>query len=241
MKGTRVREQLRALVRLAEIDAKARGIDDRLKGLPVELEERRQAVKRLEDLVARQKNALAEAERLLGVQEQDVAARNDALAKAKSKGAKAKNGREAEAAERELEAVRRSIKDGETQRDALKERLEKMRSGLGEPEKALEEAKAELAATEGELEGKLAALREERTGVVMGREAYAKLIHKDHMRIYDRIVKGKPPAVCEAVGGVCTACRMSVAPQRFAQIQKGEILNCQSCQRFLYTKASIED
>ena len=74
-----MREQLRALVRLAEIDAKARGIDDRLKGLPVELEERRQAVKRLEDLVARQRHALGEAERLLGVQEQDVAGRNEAL------------------------------------------------------------------------------------------------------------------------------------------------------------------
>jgi uncharacterized protein len=241
MKGTRVREQLRALVKLAEIDAKARGIDDRLKGLPLELEERRQAVRRLEDLVARQKQALLDAERLLGTQEQDVVTRNEALSKAKAKGAKAKNGREAEAAEREVEAVRRSIKDGETQRDALKERLEKMRGGLGEPEKALEEAKADLATAEAELEGKLAALREERGGVVAGRETYAKVIHKDHMRIYDRIVKGKPPAVCEAIGGVCVACRMAVAPQRFAQIQRGEILNCQSCQRFLYTKASLED
>lgn len=236
-----MREQLRALVKLAEIDAKARSIDDRLKGLPVELEEQRGAVRRLEDLVSRQRASLAEAERLLGVQEQDVAARNENLSKAKSKGAKAKNAREAEAAERELESVRRSIKDGETHRDALKERLEKMRGGLGEPEKALEEAKAELAAAEAALEGKLAALREERTGVVSGREVFAKQIHKDHMRIYDRIVKGKPPAVCEAVSGVCSACRMSVAPQRYAQIQRGEILNCQSCQRFLYTKAIVED
>lgn len=236
-----MREQLRALVKLAEIDAKARGIDDRLKGLPLELEERRMGVQRLDALVTRQKNALAEAERLLGVQELDVAARNEALTKAKSKGAKAKNGREADAAERELEAVRRSIKDGETQRDALKERLERMRASLGEPEQALAEAQAELASGEAELEGKLSALREERVGVVTGREQYAKLIHKDHMRIYDRIVKGKPPAVCEALAGVCSGCRMAVAPQRVAQIQRGEILNCQSCQRFLYTKSLLED
>lgn len=236
-----MREQLRALVKLAEIDAKARGIDDRLKGIPLELEERRQAVQRLEDLVQRQRNALAEAERLLGVQETDVASRNEALSKAKAKGAKAKNGREAEAAEREVEAVRRSIKDGETQRDALKERLQKMRATLGEPEKALEDAKADLALAEGEIEGKLAALREERTSVVMGREVFSKQIHKDHMRIYDRIVKGKPPAVCEAVAGVCSGCRMAVAPQRYAQIQRGEILNCQMCQRFLYTKSILDE
>jgi predicted nucleic acid-binding Zn-ribbon protein len=242
MKGTRVREQLRALVKLAEIDAKARGIDDRLRGLPIELEERRLGVKRLEDLVARQRNALTDAERLLGTQELDVASRNEALSKAKSKGAKAKNGREAEAAERELEGVRRSIKDGETHRDALKERIEKMRGSLGEPEKALEEAKGELATAESELEGKLATLREERAGIVAGREVYAKQIHKDHTRIYDRIVKGKPPAVCEVnANGTCSACRMAVAPQRFIEIQRGEILNCQSCQRFLYVKASLDE
>lgn len=236
-----MREQLRALVKLAEIDAKARGIDDRLKGIPVEIEERRQGVQRLQDLVQRQRGSLAEAERLLATQEQDLLARNEALSKAKSKGAKAKNGREAEAAERELEAIRRSIKDGETHRDALKERIERMRSTLGEPEKALEEARAELAAAEAEVEGKLAVLREERTGVVAGREVFAKQIIKDHMRIYDRIVKGKPPAVCEVVAGSCGACRMAVAPQRLLQIQRGEILNCQSCQRFLYTKSILED
>ncbi len=241
MEGIRVREQLRALVNLAEIDAKARGLDDRLKGIPLELEERRQAVKRLEDLVQRQRNALSEAERLLGVQETDVSSRNEALSKAKAKGAKAKNGREAEAAEREVEAVRRSIKDGETQRDALKERIAKMRATLTEPETALADAQAELAAAESEVDAKLQTLRQERSVVVTGREVFAKQIHKDHMRIYDRIVKGKPPAVCEAVAGVCAGCRMAVPPQRYAQIQRGEILNCQMCQRFLYTKSVLDE
>lgn len=239
--GLRVREQLRALVKLAEIDAKARAIDDRLRGIPQELQERRQAVERLQDLVERQGRALLDAERLLASQEQDLAARNEALSKAKSKSAKAKNGREAEAAERELEAVRRSIKDGETHRDGLKERIERMRSSLSEPEKALEEARADLATAEAELEGRLAALREERAGVVMGREVFAQQIPKDHMRVYDRIVKGKPPAVCEVVAGSCAACRMAVPPQRLAQIQRGEILNCQSCLRFLYTPSILED
>jgi len=236
-----VREQLRALVKLAEIDAKARGIDDLLKGIPLDVEERRSVVRRLEDLVQRQRSSIAEAERLLATQELDVAARNEALSKAKGKGAKAKNGREAEAAERELEAVRRSIKDGETHRDALKDRIERMRSSIGEPKKALEDARAELVVAEAEVEGKLATLQEERALIVTGREVFAKQIHKDHRRIYDRIVKGKPPAVAPLAGEVCSGCRMAVAPQRLHQILRGEILNCQSCQRFLYHPSLLED
>lgn len=229
-----MREQLKALVQLAEIDSKARGIDDQLQGLPRELEERRNAVKKLEELVQRQRTSLSDAERLLAQQEIDLANRNEALSKAKSKGAKAKNAREAEMAERELDGTRRSIKDGETERDRLKERIEKTRTGLAGPQGSLDEARAELAEAESALEGKLATLREERTAIVQGREVHVAKIAKEHLRIYDRIVKGKAPPVCEIVNGNCGACRMAVAPQRAVQIQKGEILNCQMCQRFLY-------
>jgi predicted nucleic acid-binding Zn-ribbon protein len=229
-----VREQLKALVQLAEIDSKARGIDDQLQGLPRELEDRRNAVKKLEELVQRQRTSLSDAERLLAQQEIDLATRNEALSKAKSKGAKAKNAREADMAERELDGTRRSIKDGETERDRLKERIEKTRIGLAGPQGSLDEARAELATAEGELEGKLETLRSERTAIVQGREVFVAKIAKEHMRVYDRIVKGKSPPVCEIVNGICSACRMSVAPQRAVQTQKGEILNCQMCQRFLY-------
>ncbi len=235
-----VREQLRALVSLAEIDAKARSLEDRLRALPGELEDRRAALRRLEALVAGQRAAIGEAERLLALEELDLTTRGEALSKAKSKSAKARNGREAELAEREVEAVRRTIKDGETQRDALKERLERMRAGLAEPEEALAEAKTELESVERTIEPTLASLREERDRIVVGREGYAKALPKETLRLYQRVVKGRPPAVCEVLDGSCAACRMAVAPQRLIQIQRGEVLNCQSCQRFLYVQASLD-
>jgi hypothetical protein len=128
-----VREQLRALVELTAIDTKAKLIDERLAGIPAELEARRMAVRKLSDLVARQEAALVEAETLLGSQEKDLQTRNDAVSKAKGKGAKAKNTREADAAERELETARRSIKDGEAEKAKLKERIERTRVALDQP------------------------------------------------------------------------------------------------------------
>lgn len=233
-------EQLKALVKLAHIDAKAKTIDERLKGIPVELEERRAGVQRLETLVARQKQNLADAERLLASQEVDLANRNELLSKAKGKGAKAKNMREAEAAERELDGIRRSIKDGEVERDNLKARIAKTRSTLDEPEKALAEAKAELEAAEAAIEARLSELRAERAVAVEGRDEMVKLIDKDMRRVYDRVVRARTPAVCEVVEGACGLCRMAVPPQRVAQILRGEIMQCHACMRFLYVPRSLE-
>jgi predicted nucleic acid-binding Zn-ribbon protein len=237
-----VRDQLKALVKLAEIDSLAKDIDDRLKGIPLELEERRQGVRRLEDLVTRQKAGIAEAERLFTSQEQDLVSRNDQLGKSRSKSAKARTMREAEAAERELETVRRTIKDGEAERDRLKERIEKTRGGLAEPEKALAEQKAELEAAEAAASGRLSELRIEREKTLVGRSEIAAKIDKQNLRTYDRLRTKLSPPVAEALNETCTACRISIAPNRFLQLAKAtEIMTCMSCMRILYVKSAIED
>lgn len=237
-----MREQLRALIKLAEIDAQARGIDDRLKGIPAELDERRQAVRALEALVERQRATIAEAERLSSQQDADIASRNDGLSKAKAKSAKARTMREAEAAERELEAIRRSIKDGETEKERLRERIVQTTAGLEEPMKTLADLKAELATAESESEAKLAELRAEREKVVAGRDEYARKIEKQYLRLYDRLRTKLVPAVVEVVGETCTGCRMQMPPQRFIQLQRsGQIMQCMSCQRIVYHRDVLAD
>lgn len=237
-----MREQLRALVRLAEIDARARGIDDQMKRIPAEIEERRAAVRSLETLVERQRQAILEAERLLAQQDMDLAARNDQLAKAKAKSAKARTMREVEAAERELEAIRRSIKDGETERERLRDKIAEIRLSLEEPEKTLADQKAELARAEEAAESKLAALRAEREGVISGRDEWARKIDKQYIRLYERVRQKLVPPVVEVVGETCTGCRMQIPLQHFMQIQRGaEITQCQSCARIVYHRGVLMD
>ena len=237
-----MRDQLKALVRLSEIDSLAKDIDDRLKGIPLELEERRLGVKRLEELVERQKAGIAEAQRLFTQQEIDIGARNDQLGKSRSKSAKARTQREAEAAERELETVRRTIKDGEGERDKLKDRIEKTLLGLDEPEKALAEQKLELELAEIASVEKLSALRIEREKTLVGRSEVAAKIDKAHLRTYDRLRTKMASPVAEAANSICTACRISIAPNRFMQIAKAaEIMPCMHCMRILYVKSTIED
>ena len=229
-------------MKLAEIDSLAKDIDERLKGIPAELEERRNAVRKIEDLVQKQHAGITEAEKLFASQELDIATRNDGLSKSKAKGAKARTMREAEAAERELEAVRRSIKDGETERDKLKERIEKTRAGLAEPEAMLETQKTQLASAEVAAESQLAALRIEREKALVGRSESAAKIKKDYLKVYDRLRTKLTPAVAEISDAICQSCRLAMPANRYLVLLKGnEFMQCQSCMRILYHKSLIQD
>lgn len=237
-----MQDKLRSLVRLAEIDASARGLDEQLEGIPRELEERRAAVEALEALVAGQRAQLASAEKLLAQQEEEIKTRNDMLARSKSKGAKARTMREAEAAERELEAIRRSIRDAETEKERLAGLVEQTRTVLEKPLAELEEQKRALAESEQGSEQRLAELRAEREKVVAGRERWAQEIPKPIYRRYERIRPKIHPAVAEVVDATCTGCRMRLPPQLANQIRAvTDIYQCPHCQRFLYFKELVAD
>lgn len=235
-----MKDKLRALVRLAEIDASARHIDDQLTGIPIELEERRAAVAMLEELVGGQKTEMDAAEALRSAQEEDLKTRSDMLARSRAKSAKARNMREAEAAERELDAIRRSIREGETEKERLEGVIAQTRTVLEVPLRELEEQKAELAEAETDVEPRLELLREESAEMTKGREQYSGVVPKPIYRRYERIRFQIHPAVVEVIGGVCQGCRLSISPQLQNQILRtDDFYQCQQCQRFLYSKEAL--
>lgn len=237
-----MQDKLRALVRLAEIDASARGIEEQLEGIPRELEERRMAMRALEALVGGQKAQMSDAEKLLAQQDEEIKNRSDSLARSKSKGAKARTMREAEAAERELESIRRSIRDAEAEKERLKGVIEQRRAVLAEPLSQLDEQKSALAQAEQGVEERLGTLRAERDRVVQGREKFAAQIPKPVYRRYERIRTKIHPAVAEVVDSTCTGCRMRIPPQLSNQIQRADdFYQCPHCQRFMYFKEAIVD
>ena len=232
-----MQDKLRALVRLAEIDASARHIEEQLEGIPRELDERRAAVNALEALVGGQRDQMEEAESLLAAQQDELKMRGDMLARSKAKSAKARNLREADAAERELDAIRRTIRDAEEEKVRLEGVIEKTRGVLDGPLQELDQQKAALATAEDGSAEKLTALRAERDEMVAGRGEYVGLVPKPVLRRYERIRPKIHPAVVEARDGVCTGCRMRISPQLFNQIIRGDdFYQCQACQRFLYHK-----
>ncbi|MCB9593583.1 MAG: hypothetical protein H6719_12690 [Sandaracinaceae bacterium] len=237
-----MQDKLKAFVKLAEIDASARHLEEQLEGIPVELEERRVAVEALEQLVHSQKREMDEAEALMTAQDEDLKLRSDMLSRSKAKGAKARNMREAEAAERELDAIRRSIKEGEAEKERLQGVIEQSRSILAEPLRELEEQKQNLAEAEAASEGRLAELRAERDVITAGRKEASGKIPKPIFRRYERLRTQIHPTLTEAKDGVCMGCRIQIAPQLYNQIIKGDdFYQCQACQRFLYHADVVAD
>jgi predicted nucleic acid-binding Zn-ribbon protein len=237
-----VQDKLRALVRLAEIDASARGIDEQLEGIPRELEERRAAIRALEALVAGQKAQLESAERLLEQHDDELKSRTDMLARSKAKGAKARTLREAEAAERELESIRRAIKEAEAEKERLTGVLAQTRKVLAKPLAELEEQKAALLQAEQGSEQRLADLRAERERVVAGRERFASEIPKPVYRRYERIRAKVHPVVAEVVDTTCMGCRMRLPPQLANEIRKAsDFHQCPHCHRFVFVRELLLD
>ncbi len=237
----RVKDNLRALVKLAEIDASARHIEEQLEGIPKELEERRRAVEELEALVGGQGAQMEAAEALLKEQQGDLKLRSDMLSRSRAKSAKARREKEVLAAERELEAIRRSIRDGETEMERLQGVVDRTREVLSEPlaelaalKKALEEAEATCGA-------RLEELRAERDKITMGREEVAAKVPKPVYRRYERIRPQLHPAVVEVKDCVCMGCRLKVSAQLYNQIIRcDEFYRCQACTRFLYHASAID-
>ena len=235
-----MQDKLRALVRLAEIDALARHIDEQLSGIPNELEERRQAVAALEALVGGQRQQMDEAELLLASQQEALASRTDMLGRSRAKGAKARNMREAEASERELDAIRRTIREGEVEKERLEAMIASTGNILVEPLRELEEQKRALVEAEAGTADRLAALRLEGAEITKGREQYTATVPKAVYLRYERIRPKIHPAVVEVKDGVCMGCRIHVAPQLNIQILRGgDFYQCQQCQRFLYSRDAI--
>ena len=81
-------------------------------------------------------------------------------------------------------------------------------------------------------------LKDERAGIV-------KSITPSLYQRYERVrVSRRGRAIAEVVEGRCTACQISLRPQYFQDLKRGDqILSCESCQRILYYNPpqSVED
>lgn len=237
-----MREQLRALAKLSEIDASASDLDQELKDIPAHIEEMRADVKRLEMMLEREQRELEEAEQLGRAQSEQVSSSNEQLSRAKAKGAKARNAREVEAAEREMDAVRRSMRDREGENKRLDEVVDKARAQLEQHQKELADLRAGVQEDEAKAQARVEELQIERSKVLTGRDEITAQLGKALLRRYERIRDKKGSAVAEVVEGTCMGCRMQLPPQQFIELQRGEELQqCPTCHRMLFVRTVLED
>jgi predicted nucleic acid-binding Zn-ribbon protein len=231
-----VLEDLKALVKLAKIDILARDLEEELKNAPRRLEELQNDVNRLEELLKAEQQQLEEATSLYQAQDEGIKEQTQALARSKAKSAKARTMREADAVEKEMEVIRRMLKERESEREKLKEAIDKRGTILEQHKKEFEQLVAIVSEEEKTTRKRLAELEAQRADVLSGRDEQLSKITTGLIKRYDRVrSKRGGIGVVSISGDCCGGCHMVLPPQQVNAVHKAETLEqCPRCQRFMY-------
>lgn len=238
---------LQKLIQLQDIDVRIFDLTDRLNAIPTErqkLEEqfRQQAAEYLaleEGLSA----SRSEHRRV----ELDLATYEENHEKLKADLMRVRNQKEYQTMLREIDAAQKGISAFETEALQYMEKIEALEKELAEraPEFAkhraeVDETIAGLEREAGEIEQQIAELRQTR-------ETLSSDVSPRLLGVYNRVAQTrKGRAMSEARGekggtGKCTACNMSLRPQIFSDIRKGdELIVCDNCSRILFYRPEQE-
>jgi len=242
-----VSPELLTLIQLQDIDVRVFELTDRLEAIPTErrqLEEqfRQQAAEYLglDDSLSASREQRQRIDEDLGTYE-------TTHEKFKSDLMRVQNTKEYATVIREIDATKKAISALETEALQLMERIEALEKEIADRAPEFAERRAEvdaaLAAFDREVEGingELEALRSKR-------ETIAADVSANMLRVYDRIAQTrKGRAMSEARGeiggnGKCSACNMSLRPQVFSDIRRGDdLIVCDNCNRILFYRPEQE-
>ncbi len=235
-----LKEQLRALEHIQEIDLKIDSLKRNKGTLP-------SALKALDDKIAKvkgsmqiKKTALTEFEK---TQRQTGAAMDlnrDRLARSTARLESVQNSQEFQAAQKEIEQLKK-------QKESLDEQTKKTTADIAAAGKELADLEAQVAAFQQErdaqahaLSGQNGKMEEEIGGLMQERGKHSPSVEPRILAQYDRVRAARAGlGLVPAVAGRCKGCNMMVPPQQFNEIQRGSTLHsCPSCHRILFIPAA---
>jgi len=230
-----LREQLKLLEDLQQVDITLQDKRKALTELPAKLNSLKEDVVRVELLLQGERTRLEETDRYRSEFQVGIKTSQDQMNKSKAKLTQVRTSKEYMATQRELEATRKSTQDREDELAKLKEAVSASQKTVARHEKDLEALKEHMAEEERETHEKLSSFRAEVSRLQARRDEMAAEIKKDLLRRYDWIQKRRGNAVVPARVGVCTGCNMQLPPQLFNILQRGETVEtCPSCHRIVY-------
>lgn len=142
-----------------------------------------------------------------------------------------------------FKALQKEIDGAKAEGGELETRILEIMEDLDATRKKEKAAQAEFKGIEAKanseiavLEARLKELEGKYSSAKGGRDALAEPIPADVMKIYNHVrSRGKLDAVVPIEKDVCSACRITLAPQVIVDAAKGKsLVTCESCQRIIY-------
>jgi uncharacterized protein len=232
-----LKEQLKLLAQLQEIDNQVDLCEHDLVRLPAEVQElaRSLVVIRREMTEAKEKLAIAEKE--LRRTELDLATEQEKIKRSERRLLTIKN-------QKEYNALNREVKLGKKVAGEIEEAVLGFMTEIEDQKRIIDRKQAEYdgaekAFLEKKSESETARTRAEKALVKLNvdREKLVSALERDCLKRYHTVRQARGNAVVEVDNGNCTGCHMSIPPQLAIRVLKQEeMIICPNCQRILYVK-----
>jgi len=231
--------ELSHLISLQDVDVEIKRLTEEIESLPARRDElERQfaesvkehlgAKQELEDSQAARRRLESELEQ---EQQKSQKFKNDLM--------KATNEREYTTAVREIDVARKAISALETEVLKLMERIEKLESQVAERAPEMESRRIEIDRQLKEWNESADESKRKLDALKIERDTRMKALGPETRATYQRLSRMRSGlALAEARDYKCMACRMTIRPQVFSDIRRGEsIITCESCGRILYFRS----
>jgi predicted nucleic acid-binding Zn-ribbon protein len=231
-------DQIRALEKLAQIDAELKEIQDALSQERSTLDGLKSGIAKLEDKLTGDRASLSTMDKARGELIQDVRNMNQQLDHSREKLSRSRTEREANAAQRELEELRKLVRDREEEIGKLSGDADASRQQIDATEADHRKLVDELGAREGDISSNVGAAETRARAKTAERDAAAKALPPQLYRRYDMIRSKRGTGIAQTTDGTCKACHMSLPPQLFHRLRREPTLEqCPSCNRIIYFAA----
>jgi predicted nucleic acid-binding Zn-ribbon protein len=231
-----LREQLRALEHLQELDLKIDSLKKQRTALPNALKTVDDSLNRLKATTHLKKTALEEVDKVNRQTRAALDLNNDRLTRANSKLEGVHNTQEFQAANKEIEQLKKMNLSLEEQTKKSVSDTENLNKELIDLGAQLEKVQADrdsqaavFSGQTGQLDGEIKSLTDNRT-------QYTSIVDTRTVALYDRVRAARAGlGIVPAVGGRCKGCNMVVPPQLYNEIHRANQLHsCPSCHRILF-------
>ena len=234
-------ELLSQLVSLQAVDLELDQIDKAIKSEQDSLDQRISALANRETLINEIQEKITNLEKENRTLDAERADKMDQVRQRQSKMMQVQTGREQTALLKEIEDAKKSAKENEEKILSILESIETLRAQLTE-EKNLLKGEKQLVAEETEkVRTNIETINKGRKAKDGVRAKQANDIKPSLLKKYNTLRKRRNGlAVINVVDGVCQGCFMSIPPQRFNMLLKGDqIFDCPTCQRLIYYQEPV--
>ncbi len=229
-------EQIKKLVELQEIDSEMIKLKQRLVDAPRHLETLQASLDDLEGQIEQVKERLDLLNQQKDKLQKDISDDSHKVKKSKNKLMMVSNTKEYHAMMREMDNLEKLNRFREEEMTNLTEDIQVHQEKMEDLTTESASVKEELAISQSTLDSEMEKINKRINQLEKSRKKACSNVPVPILARYNFIKdRLNNPVIVSVKRGVCTGCYISIPPQSFIEIQKGEqILSCPNCQRLIF-------